>query len=143
KTFTFDGYGRPYTTAIAAGGSTVGTYTTVYNSDGHLWKTQYPSGFTAEYAYTSLGYLSQLKDSSSGASYWTASAMDTEMHVTQPTLGNGVVVNQSFDANTGRTSAVEAHLTTTGDVANLSYGFDPVGNLTSRNDTHGVNETFC
>jgi hypothetical protein len=40
-------------------------------------------------------------DNASGTVYWTANARDAELHLLQATAGNGVVTNQSFNANTG------------------------------------------
>ena len=107
----------------------------------------YPSGFVAQYVYTSLGYLSQIKDSSSGTVYWQANARDAELHLTQATAGNGVITNQSFDSNTGRLLGICATPdsgTCDGATANFAYTWDPVGNLETRADTYeGFTESFC
>ena len=41
---------------------------------GRLTSVIDPSGFTAKYAYTNLGYSDQMLDATSGLAYWTASA---------------------------------------------------------------------
>jgi hypothetical protein len=76
-----------------------------------------------------------------GQVYWTANARDAEMHLTQQTAGNGVVTTQSYSAQTGHLIGVQAGPSNT--VANLSFNYDVLGNLTSRSDaTQNVSETF-
>jgi len=67
---------------------------------------------------------------------------DAELHLTQGTAGSGIATTQSFDANTGALLQILAGPSNS--VANLSYGWDTVGNLTSRSDTYeGYTEQFC
>jgi hypothetical protein len=62
-------------------------------------------------------------------------------------FGNNVVTANSFDANTGRLlniCATTSAGTCNGNVANLSYDWDTIGNLTDRADTYeGYTEEFC
>jgi YD repeat-containing protein len=60
------------------------------------------------YAYNAVGYHTQLTNSATSQVYWTANARDAEGHLTQQTAGNGVVTTQSFDAVTGRLTAITA-----------------------------------
>lgn len=103
----------------------------------------YPSGLVLKYVYTATrGYLSQIKDNTSGTIYWQANTRDAEMHALTQTAGNGIVTTQVFDANTGRVQQIRAWVSDS--VANFSYGFDTIGNLTSRADTYqGYTEKFC
>src|SRR5665213_82063 len=141
RALTYDSLGRPSTTTLTIGGTNY-TYTTTYNSDGRIDTVTYPSGFVAKYVYTSLGYLSQIKDNGSGTVYWTVNSRDAELHLTQGTAGSGIATTQSFDANTGALLQILAGPSNS--VANLSYGWDTVGNLTSRSDTYeGYTEQFC
>jgi hypothetical protein len=105
----------------------------------------YPSGFVAQYNYApTYGYLAEVKDANSTQIYWTANAYDAEMHLTQQTAGNGVVTNQTCDANTGFLTAIQAGLPATPNtVANFSYGYDQLSNLTARADVNtGLSESF-
>jgi RHS repeat-associated protein len=142
----YDTYGRISSEKLKRSGTNF-TYTLSYNSDGRLATLEYPSGFTAKYVYTSLGYLSQIVDNSTGTAYWTANTRDAELHLLQATAGNGVVTNQNFDSNTGRLLAICATPDSgscDGYTANFSYVWDPIGRLTSRADTiEGYTENFC
>lgn len=140
---TYDSNGRPYQTAIEVNGASVGSYTSLYDSStGRLDKVTYPSGFQVQYTYTSQGYPSQLKDAVGGFTYWTANTMNAELQLTQQTLGNGIAINRAYSANTGRISTIQAG--TSNSVANFTYGFDLLGNLTSRADGNlSTNEAFC
>jgi RHS repeat-associated protein len=141
RTFTYDSLGRPSTMALTAGGATH-TYTDTYNANGQLSTVAYPSGFTALYAYTSLGYLSQIRDNSTGTAYWTANTRDAELHLISQTFGNGVSQTNSFDVNTGFLTNVRAGTNNT--VANFDYTYDTLSNLTYRADGYaGIFEYAC
>lgn len=145
KTLGYDSFGRPITTAIRSEtGQPTYTTTTTYDANSRVNTVGYPSGFTAKYLYTSLGYLNQLKDNGSTQVYWTANALDAELRVTQETAGNGVVTNRAFDANRGFITSVTAGAANS--VANLTFTFDAIGNLTQRKDltqgATGLTENF-
>src|SRR5262249_13742007 len=81
------------------------------------------------------------KAAATGQVYWTANARDAEMHLTQQTAGNGVVTNQTFNLQTGRLIGVQAGASNA--VANFSFNYDVLGNLTSPSDaTPSVSERF-
>ncbi len=139
-TFQYDGLGRPITTTTIVDGNSYAV-TTSYDGISRPDLVTYPSGFAVKYVYTSLGYLSQIKNNATSASLWTANNADAELQITQETSGNGVAINRTFDANTGVIQTIQAG--TANAVANLSFGFNAVGSLTSRSDlTQGVTETF-
>lgn len=125
--------------------NTANVFTLGYNSDGRLASMQRPSGLQLDYAYSGLGYLEQLKDHASGTAFWTANARDAEMHLTNSTAGNGVQTTQNFSAMMGwltQTTAGQAN-----GIADFSYGYDHIGNLTSRTDmlagSGGITEMAC
>ena len=139
RTFTYDSLSREVTAMTIWSAL---TYTTAYNSDGRIDTLVYPSGFTAKYVYTSLGFLSQIKDNSSGAVLYTVQGRNADMSLTQGTFGNGVVQNNTYDTNTGRLTNVRAGPSYS--VANFDYIYDLLGNLTYRADGYsGVFERFC
>jgi RHS repeat-associated protein len=146
RSYVYDTLGRETRQALTIAGTTY-HYDITYNSDGRVATLSYPSGFVAQYDYTSLGYLADIKDHSTGAAIWTANSADAELHLTQATAGNNVVTDNSFDANTGRLLNICATTSSgscTGNVANLSYDWDSIGNLTDRADTYeGYTEEFC
>ena len=140
RSVAYDSLGRP-TTVAATIDSVTSTTTTSYDSNGRVSTVSYPSGFGVTYVYTSLGYLQNLKNTATSATLWTANTADAEGHLTQQTAGNGVVTNAAFTASTGRISTIQAG--TSNAVANFSYAFDTLGNLTNRTDANqSLAETF-
>ncbi|HXY99370.1 MAG TPA: RHS repeat-associated core domain-containing protein [Stellaceae bacterium] len=133
RSYTYDSLGRPIQAAFTVGGSSY-TVATAYDSASRISAATYPSGFQAQYSYTSLGYLSQLGNASTGQAYWTANARDAELHLTQQTAGNGVSTSQSFDPATGRLLGIHAVTPSEGEVENLAFSYDALGNLTERQD---------
>jgi YD repeat-containing protein len=136
----YDGQGRPSQTSITILGDT-SNISTYYDANGRINQVAYPSGFMVAYSYNAYGYLKELKDANSVQVYWTANAYDAEMNLTQQTAGNGVVTNQSFDADTGFKTGIQAGPSNT--IANFAYTYDTLSNLTSRSDTtQALTETF-
>ena len=130
RTLTYDLYGRPAgaTLTIAETGY---NYSTSYDANGRISTVQYPSGFTALYGYTALGYLDQVSDNGgSGRVFWTADTRDAEMHLLTETQGNGVLTTNMFDTDTGRPVSIAAGASSS--VANETFQFDSLGNLKTR-----------
>jgi YD repeat-containing protein len=96
-----------------------------------------------QYAYTGRGYLQSLKDAVGGFTYWTADTVDAEGHLQVEKLINGdLAVNRGFDALTGRLTSVTAG--SGNSIANMSFAFDALGNLTRRTDPLTIgDESFC
>jgi YD repeat-containing protein len=146
RSYLYDSLARLVRTTIAVGSSSYFAIPTYDPLSGKLSSLRNFSGFTVNYAYTPRGYLSAITDPTSGLAYWTANARNAEMQLTQSSSGNGVTVQNSFDPLTGRmlnVCATNHSGACDGDVANISTGFDAVGNLLDRGDTlHGIAETF-
>jgi len=142
RTLTYDTLGRPLTTTLTIDG-TAQTYSLTYNSTyGLIGTVTYPSGFTALKVYTSLGYLSQIKDNATGSALVTVNNRDAELHLTQSTFGNSVVTTDTFDANTGHLTNVRSGPSDS--VAAFDYIWDTIGNLVYRSDNgQGVFERYC
>ncbi len=141
RTFAYDSLGRPSSSITTVDGI-ANTYTQTYDSDGRPSTIAYPSGLTLQYVYTSLSYLSQIKDNSSGTAYWTANARDAEMHPVSQTFGNGVTQANTYDPNTGFLTNVRAG--SSDQVAAFDYNYDTLGNLNYRSDNlSGVFEYGC
>lgn len=101
----------------------------------------YPSGFHVGYAYNAWGYQTELIDQATSQPLWVANARDAELKLTQQTHGNGVTTIQTFDALTGRLTAITAGGGAA--VQNNTIGYDSLGRVTSRNDAiAGLSETF-
>jgi RHS repeat-associated protein len=140
----YDTDGRIATGKLVLDGTTY-TYTPSYDpTTGRLATLAYPSGFTAKYVYNTQGYLSQIQDNATSAILWTANTADAELHITQQKAGNNVTTNAGFDAATGNLTSLCASTPAGGcGVANLSYQWDSIGNLSQRKDVSRYTESFC
>ncbi|MBH5403073.1 hypothetical protein HZZ13_35545, partial [Bradyrhizobium sp. CNPSo 4010] len=140
RSVSYDALSRATQVATVIDGATYNMSAT-YDANGQLSKVGYASGFTARYAYTSLGDVNQLFDDATGQVQWTANAMDAELHLTQQTTGNGLVTTNGFDALTGRLTSIATG--SGGAVQNLSITYDKRGNPLSRSDANtNLSETF-
>lgn len=137
--YSFDGQSRPSQTVSQIEASyTMGN---TYDVNGRLATQTYPTGLAVKYVYTSLGYLSEVRNNATNALYWKADARDAEGHLTQQTYGNNVVTQQVFDPATGRIKNIYAGAGNA--VQNLSFTFDKRGNMLTRSDANqNLNETF-
>ena len=140
KTYLFDGVARESQYTLQTP-TDYFAYSTTYNSsNGEIASITYPSGYTVNRSYNTTGFLTQLSDST--APVWTINSRDAEQHITSETAGNNVATTQSFNPNTGL--IVTQQVGAAAGVANFSYTFDTIGNLTNRNDANGAYaEYFC
>lgn len=139
KTITYDSVARPTGTSTTIG-SAFSTAVT-YDTAGRVATQTYPSGLVVKYVYTSLGYLSEVRNNISNALYWKANTRDAESHLTQQTYGNGVVTQQVFDPATGRMT--NSYAGAGNSVQNLSFTYDARGNMLTRSDgNQNLAETF-
>jgi RHS repeat-associated protein len=163
ETRAFDSYGRLSTRSIKEAGVTgndtggVFLYTLGYSTTtGLLDSLTYPKStsgtgdpLTLQYGY-SYGLLTSVTDSSDSTStcgttctLWTANATDAFGHVTQETLGNGVVTNRTFDAVTSWLTEATAGVGGGSALLNQSYLQDENGNVIQRqNNNLGLTESF-
>ena len=136
---SYDSLGRPSRTDITV--DTLYTVSQSYYSDGRLATETYPNGVTLRYGYTMLGYLKRVHNGANNTPYWQADSLDAEGHLLQQTYGNRVVTQTSFNPGNGRVTGILAGVG--GGIQNLAYQYDPVGNVTSRQDANvNLTETF-
>ncbi len=110
---------------------------------GQTKSRSYPNGLTVAYEYNPQGYAQRIKNAASGYVYRDITAQDAFGHITEASLGNGVVESRSYDAGTGWVQALSARL---GSVAvhQLSYSeYDSFGNLKYySNNATNVSESY-
>lgn len=119
------------------------TYTSSWTFDtaGRIETQTYPNGLVTKYVYTTLGYLSEVRNNSNNALYWQAKVRDAAGRLTQQTYGNGVTTQQIFDIATGRLSNIFAGAGNS--VQNLSFSYDRRGNMLTRTDgNQNLSESF-
>lgn len=141
KTLTYDSLGRQVSSAVTIDVPTPYRAAFTYDANGRIQTQAYPSGLTVKYVYTTLGYLKEVRNNTSNSLYWKADTLDAEGHLTQQTYGNGIQATQSYDPATGRITVIQAGAGNA--VQNLSYQYDALSSLTSRNDAiQNLSETF-
>jgi RHS repeat-associated protein len=149
---TYDSVGRPSQRAITLPGSYGGTftYTWAYNATTGLLSTlTYPTSTSSyalelQYGYTN-GALATVTDVSDtpNVTVWTANTMDPMGHVSEETLGNGIVTNRSFDGVTGWLGTAESGVGGGSGVKNLAFLYDEMGNVIERQDNNlGLTENI-
>ena len=147
RDWLFDTLGRETQQDIYYGTSDYYSKTTYNAASGKIGTVRAFGGFVTQRSYNATGYLSEIKDNSSGFVYWTANAMDAELHLTEATAGNGVITYNQFSPETGLIESICATPdsgTCDGATENYSFGWDTIGRLTQRQDTfESVTENFC
>jgi RHS repeat-associated protein len=147
EVYAYDALSRRSTLTTTASG---GTYAMSYAYDsvtGRLQTMSYPpstgTAFAARYAYL-RGFLKDVRDTANlGTPLWQANAQDPLGHVTQEQFGNGQITNLGFDQTNGRLYRVQTGSGGGAATQNLSYQWDAIGNLQSRNDlAQSVTEAF-
>jgi RHS repeat-associated protein len=143
RAYQYDGLSRQSRLTVTLGTANYFTTTAYDTGSGKITDTRAFSGLTLHYHYNGRGYQDEIDNGTNYAIvYWQANARDAELHLTQTTAGNGVVTSNGFDPKTGRPLSICATNDTLtpcdGNIANLAYGWDVLGNLTSRSDMLAV-----
>ncbi len=139
RTYAYDSYERPQSLTIQYGsqgnGGTPYTSSQTYNLvTGLLQNVIDFSGIQYTYRYNDWGWVEDIKDTNHlGTTYWTANQRDVYGRVSDETAANGVETVHTYDPVMGQLQQITAGVDN--GVANISYGWDSVGNLTSRSDT--------
>lgn len=146
RSMTYDSLGRPSQVATTIDGTTY-SFAGSYDANGRLTKVSYPSGYSVTYSYTTLGYASQMLDGTNSTALWTANTMDAEGHLTNQRTGDGLMTLRHFDVKTGWLTSIAtgtpAKINSNPTIQNLNYGYDLLGNLTSRGDVNAnLSETY-
>ena len=156
RTLDHDALGRP-STAATVPGKGAGTHheKVTYDEFGRPFQSFDASRTEARFdfngtrhAYNARGFLERLQDAegtfdAQGAftpktAYRTVTAMDARGNVTAETLGNGVRRTRAFDGRTGRPLGIKAGKSSAGDLQDLAYEWDALGNLKSRASGSGA-----
>lgn len=147
---TYDSLSRLSQRAISIPAIGTSTYTWQYNATTGLLDTlTYPvstsgQALVLKYAYQS-GILASVTDvlDSPNVTIWKADVEDPDGHITQETLGNGLVTTRAYDAVTHWLSSVQSGPGGGASIQNEGFLYDEVGNVTQRQDNKlGLNEDF-
>lgn len=137
ESYTYDSLGRPASVTYTEDTTYQVNYT--YNNIGALDVVTYPtstSGYRLALKHNySYGFLQQVKDNASSATYWTLnSANDYSSPVTE-LLGNAVTTTSGYEPLTNElTSRKVGSGGLTNNLQDLTYRWDDNGNLDQRQD---------
>lgn len=116
-----------------------------YDELGRESERTYPDGFGVSKTYTTDNYLQEVKNASTGQVYWTHGTENESGQILTSTLGNGVLLSNTYDSETG----VLTNQTASKNNNNLmayNYTWNSFGELTQREDTvsgvGSLSETF-
>ncbi|MCH9691792.1 MAG: hypothetical protein K0U59_06995, partial [Gammaproteobacteria bacterium] len=158
KLYSYDELGRPSETVTSLADD---------GSDDHYEKTNYDAysrpfqifdaggdgswnNSAIRHHYNQYGYLYQVVDAellnlATAEQFYTILNMDARGNVTEHLNGNGITTVKTYDPATGRLLGQTASVLGIGDIQQLSYDWDDLGNLTRRQDQSGdkdLSETF-
>jgi len=151
-TYQYDSYGRLESSNHNTDGK---TYSLGYQYDafGRLTQSTSPEGFKALRDYSAQGYQVRTRGNMAQNTQvlWALGKQQDNIRgeFTHQLMGNGVVTRQTFDAignithiRSGRLSSTSSVTNLSGDIQNLGYQYDSVGNLryreSKRTDMNGT-----
>jgi RHS repeat-associated protein len=149
ENYQYDAIGRLKTKIYTEEGTNY-QFDYAYNALGAPDTLTYPTStvgvrFQLQYLYDSAGYLNEVKDASAGTPFWTLTGANDNSAPTMEVLGNAVSVATGYTPWTNEMiSRTEGTAGSTTNLQNLSYAWDPNGNLLSRIDNRqNLTETFA
>jgi hypothetical protein len=127
--------------------------TRTYDTAGRLDTLTYPNAGTAaapralkvKYNYTALGYLQSITNATTNAMLYQRNLLNADSNIISENFGNGTTQAYSYEPATGRLGAtgVFGPSSTTPNLLSLSYTYDTLANVSTRNDAiAGVAEVF-
>lgn len=132
KTYTYDSLGRVINETQTIQGINHST-SLGYDVQGRIKTYTYPDGFKITNLYNTFGFLYKVKNGSSGATYWTANAINARNEIIKAQYGNGTTVYKTYDANTDFLTGISTRSGSTV-LQNMSLVYDALGNVTRRSD---------
>lgn len=140
--YFYDGFSRLSRQIVTTSGLSGGEFIYTYDNFSRPETIRYPNGYKIQRDYHAAGYQVQTRDiTSSPRVLWAmGSSLDARGNFNNQLWGNGVVTQTAFDSASGQLTGIKSgRLSSTnnfsslfGDVQNLSYSYDSLGNLASR-----------
>ena len=134
RSYVFDYLGRPKSTTTTIDGG-VYTSSVTYDSVGRAKTQTYPNtSFAIENIYNSVGFLERVRTVGGNCEvHWETQGSDEYGNITLAAMADGnIFTNRTFHDNNGR---LESIITNLGNLQNLWYDFDKLGNLKERKET--------
>ena len=143
-TFTYDERGRQTRVdKVIAGGSTYTTQTS-YDSLDRVVNMTYPDNEVVQNTYNAQGLLSAVRSTNYPQNYVTSLSYNALSKVAAKTVGNGTVTSYDYyDAVAKGALNFRLHNVSTPGLQNLTYAYDPAGNISSVTDSlKAATQTF-
>lgn len=138
--FFYDNLGREIKSVKTVSGSGSFTIERAYDSLGRLLTLKYPDGEVIKYSYNPQGIA--IVTNTSGKIYISNIDYSPTGQILKIQYGNGAETNYAYDLNTLRLSHL-ATQSSAGNIQDLAYTFDKVGNVSAINDSINTNsQTF-
>ena len=138
KHYSYDDWGRLSETTHVDPDGTQHRMQHRYNSLGQETELIYPGGFRVLNRFDEWGYLTEVLKEEDLSLYWQAGSYNAQGQATNYRYGNGLETQNTYDPYRGWLSN-----TYTAGLQNLSFVYDPLGNLMERSDDRqGLRETF-
>jgi RHS repeat-associated protein len=134
ETYAYDSLSRLQSVNTSLTGSSTRNYSFSFGYDdfSRIESTTYPSGLSVRNLYQTAGFLGSIINDTTEASYWKINQTNSRGQVTEEQLGNGLVTKTSYNALNGLLSTLATGTSTANNIQSLSYTFDSLGNLRSR-----------
>lgn len=153
RVHTYDAQGRPSSTSTVLDNPSVPAVVSIaYDSNtGRMASKTWPTGYQASYGYTAAGFIKTVTGGGTGGFSQTVTfevlAMDAQGHITQYKQGDQVTTVKAYNEATGKFTgqSVTKDGLSTGNMLSQAYGYDSLGNLTTRADNTagvGTQESF-
>ncbi len=118
---------------MTAFGGQIFPVTTCYDPYGRTAALTYPTSFAVRHVYNDLGYLQAVHRADNQQLVWKAETMNARGQLEKLSLGKGLVTQRAYDPLTGHLKSINTgRVDNPQSVQNLSYRFDPLGNLLER-----------
>ena len=142
ETMQYDNLGRLQNTIRTIGAQSFQISQT-YDYLGRPSTLSYPTGYKIQNIYNALGYLHEIRSWSDAALLWKQETRNARGQSELQSYGNGLQIAKTYDPATSFLQSVQSGTVQSGSVQHLTFGFDAIGNLTSRSDVRiGKSEVF-
>jgi len=144
RSFTYDALGRVDT---ISSNILFNNYVVDYGydiNDGRVKTIKYPTGFEVQNSYNSSGYLNQVVDATNPTTvFWQGNTATADGQFSNSDYGNGINILRGFKPESGKINLINAATSSGTTLQFNQYGFDAIGNLSSRDDViNSLSETF-
>ncbi|MBV1915817.1 MAG: VCBS repeat-containing protein [Pseudomonadales bacterium] len=135
----YDQYGRPNGSTTAIDGIPYLASSTFKPGTNQIASKTGADGREIRNKYNDYGYLERSWDVISGKTIHEVMAVNAAGQITEFRAGNGMITTRAYQPDTGRILSIN---TDNGDVQDLLFSYDEIGNLKTRRDHSGTKNMF-